>query len=76
MTKRRRFTPAFNARGALEALRGDNTVQELAGKHQVHPNQVSIRKRKASADLVGVFVGEGGGRIRDFEASSDKLLAA
>jgi len=29
---------------ALEALRGDKTVQEIAAKHQVHPNQVSTWK--------------------------------
>ena len=41
MTKRRRFTADFKARVALEALRGDRTVQEIAAKHKVHPNQVS-----------------------------------
>ena len=61
MAKRRRFTATFKARVALEAFRGDKTVQELAAKHQVHPNQVSVWKRKASDSLVGVFAGEGGG---------------
>ena len=60
MTKRRRFTAAFKAWLALEALGGDKTVQELAAKHQVHPNQVSTWKRRASDSLVGVFAGEGG----------------
>jgi transposase-like protein len=40
MTTRRRFTSEFKARVVLEALRGDKTVQEIAGRHQVHPNQV------------------------------------
>jgi transposase-like protein len=40
MTSRRRFTSEFKARVALEALRGDKTVQEIAGRHKVHPNQV------------------------------------
>jgi hypothetical protein len=39
MTTRRRFTADFKARVALEALRGDRTVQEIAAKHKVHPNQ-------------------------------------
>ncbi len=47
MTKRRRFTDDFKARVALEALRGDKTVQEIASKHKVHPNQVSTWKRQA-----------------------------
>ena len=47
MTTRRRFTGEFKARVALEALRGDKTVQEIASKHKVHPNQVSSWKRQA-----------------------------
>ena len=39
--KRRRFTAEFKARGALEALWGDKTIQGIAAKHKVHPNQVS-----------------------------------
>ena len=41
MVTRRRFTADFKARVALEALRGDKTIQEIATKHKVHPNQVS-----------------------------------
>ena len=37
MTKRRRFTAEFKARVALDALRGDKTVQEIAAKHKVLP---------------------------------------
>ena len=36
MTKRRRFSADFKARVALEALRGDKTIQEIAVKHKVH----------------------------------------
>ncbi len=55
MTKRRRFTADFKARVALEALRGDKTVQEIAAKHKVHPNQVSTWKRQAIDGLIEVF---------------------
>ncbi|WP_366524043.1 transposase [uncultured Tateyamaria sp.] len=41
MAKRRNFTDQFKAKVALEALRGDKTVQKIAAKHQLHPNQVS-----------------------------------
>ncbi len=49
MTKRRRFTAEFKARVALDALRGDKTIQEIAAKRRVHPNQVSTWKRQAMA---------------------------
>ena len=55
MTTRRRFTGEFKARVALEALRGDKTVQEIASKHKVHPNQVSSWKRQAIDGLGEVF---------------------
>ena len=47
MTKRRRFTAEFKALVALDALRGDKTIQEIAAKRKVHPNQVSTWKRQA-----------------------------
>lgn len=55
MTTRRRFGGDFKARVALEALRGDKTVQEIAAKHKVHPNQVSTWKRQAMDGLSKVF---------------------
>jgi transposase len=36
MTTRRRFTGEFKAEVALEALRGDKTIQEIAVRHKVH----------------------------------------
>jgi len=55
MTTRRRFTGDFKARVALEALRGEKTIQEIASKHKVHPNQVSTWKRQAVDGLSDVF---------------------
>ncbi len=51
MTRRRRFTADFKARVALEALRGDKTIQEIAAKHKVHANRVSTWKRRAMDGL-------------------------
>ena len=55
MTARRRFTAEFKARVALAALRGDKTIQEIAARHKVHPNQVSSWKRQAVEGLGAVF---------------------
>ena len=55
MTTRRRFTADFKARVAFDALRGDKTIQEIATRHKVHPNQVSTWKRQAMDGLGAVF---------------------
>ncbi len=55
MTKQRRFTAEFKARVALDALRGDKTIQEISAKRRVHPNQVSTWKRQAMDGLGEVF---------------------
>ena len=54
-TTRRRFTNQYKAKVALEALRGDKTIQEIAAKHQLHPNQVSQWKKQAIDGLAEVF---------------------
>ena len=46
-SKRRRFSGELKAKAALEALRGDRTLQEISSKHQVHPNRVGAWKRQA-----------------------------
>ena len=75
MVTRRRFTADFKARVALEALRGDKTIQEIATKHKVHPNQVSTLKRQAIDGLGDVFSG-GADRARSDHGSEIKELHA
>jgi|GEM_PF-220501 len=79
MTKRRKFSDQFKAKVALEALRGDRTIQEIAAKHRLHPTQVSTWKRQAVEGLSGVF-SEGGqsqgpneSEIKDLHAKIGRL---
>lgn len=39
-TKRRRFTAEFKANVVMEALRGDRTIQAIAAKNEMRPNQI------------------------------------
>ena len=43
---RRNHAPAFKAKVALEAQRGEQTIVELAERYQVHPNQITEWKRQ------------------------------
>jgi transposase len=56
--KRRRFSAEFKAKVALEALRGEAALAELATKFEVHPNLIAQWKRQASEGLVEVFSGK------------------
>ena len=56
MTTRRNFSDQFKAAVALEALRGDKTVQEIASKRQLYPTQVSTWKQQAIEGMANVFL--------------------
>lgn len=47
MAKRRRFSAEFKAKVALEAIRGEHSLAELASKHGIHPNLITNWKRQA-----------------------------
>lgn len=55
MKTRRRFTAEFKAKVALEAIRGERTLSDLATKHQLHPNQITQWKRQAIENLAKAF---------------------
>jgi len=52
---RTKRTSEFKAKVALAAIRGDQTVTELASLYKVHPNQITTWKRQAQDQLVAVF---------------------
>ena len=46
---RRNHTPAFKAKVALAAIKGDRTLVELAEQFDVHPNQITSWKAQLRA---------------------------
>ena len=47
MARRRNFGSGFKARVAIEAIKGEKTINEIASLYEVHPNQVSQWKKLA-----------------------------
>jgi transposase len=60
MTKRprRNHSPAFKAKVAVEAIKGEKTLAELAEQYDVHPNQITTWRSQLLEGAVGVFGGE------------------
>ena len=56
---RRSHTPAFKAKVALAAVKGDRTIAQLAEHFDVHPNQITAWKAQLEGGASGVF-GPGG----------------
>ena len=57
---RRNHTPAFKAKVALAAIRGEMTLAQLAEHFDVHPNQITTWKAQLQEGAADVF-GSGGG---------------
>lgn len=55
MKTRRQFSPDFKAKAAVEALKGQRTLNEIAGDLEIHPIQLSAWKRAAVEGLPIVF---------------------
>lgn len=52
---RRNHGPAFKAKVALAALKGDKTLSELSDQFGVHANQISGGKKELEQGASGVF---------------------
>jgi len=55
---RRNHTPAFKAKVALAALKGDRTLADLAQQFDVRPNQITQWKAQLQEGAAGVFGSE------------------
>ena len=55
--KRKTHSGEFKAKVALEAIKGERTLNELAGQYEVHPTQIVQWKQRLVAGATDVFTG-------------------
>jgi transposase len=72
--KRKRHTAAFKAQVALAALKGDRTVNELAGQYEVHPTLIHGWKKQLLGGAEDVFAQPAKAAAADAEAEKAELF--
>lgn len=72
---RKRYSAEFKAKVALEAIRGDLTLAELAAKYGIHHTMIAAWKRQAVEGMAGTFSGASDAARAASEAEVEKLHA-
>ena len=75
MSKRKQHSPEFKAKVALEALKGEHTVAELASRFGVHATMIHTWKRALLEGASGVFE-RGGNKAPGIDEEQVKELHA
>ena len=70
---RRKHTPSFKAKVALEAIKEQKTSAELASQYQVHPGQIRNWKATAAKGLINLFSNKRKRRDQDQEELIQEL---
>lgn len=53
--KRKQYSAQFKAKVALEALRGEKTIAEIAAQYEIHPTMIHNWKRQLLEGANGIF---------------------
>jgi transposase-like protein len=71
--QRRQHSGEFKAKVALEAIRGERTINELAAEYGVHPVQITPWKKVALEELSKIFSSRRGAKQKDEDALTAAL---
>ena len=71
--ERRKHSPSFKAKVALEAVKGELTVTQLAARYEVHPGQIQAWKKALLGGAANVFSGNQDQGRKDEEALIARL---
>lgn len=73
---RKRYDKAFKAKVALEALKGEKTLQELASMYDVHPNMIALWKKQLIEGADKIFDKSGkDSEVAEMQRKQEKLYS-
>jgi transposase-like protein len=72
-TTRKQYSPKFKAKVAVEAIRGERTLSQLASQYHVHPVQIGQWRKTALEQLAELFVDGRTRKRADHDAEKDAL---
>jgi len=70
---RKQYSPDFKAKVAMEALKGQETIAELAIRFEVHPTQITKWKRELIAGAGNIFGADPNKKIKDEKGLINQL---
>ena len=74
MTQRRNLGKAFKAKVAIEAIKGEKTINEIASIYEVHPTQIRQWKKQALEKLPDAMADGRSNQTRDSKPVDEEKL--
>ena len=71
--KRKSYAAAFKTRVAVEAIRGEQTISQIAARFEAHPSHVSLWKKQALQHLTEAFSTRRGKAKQQEDVRKDEL---
>jgi transposase len=73
LRKRKRYDDNFKARVALEAIKGERTLSEIASQYEVHPNQITQWKKQLLENVSSLFSKKKDPEIEELKRLTEEL---
>ena len=70
---RKQYNPDFKARVAMEAIKGEETIAELAIRFEVHPTQITKWKKELVSGAANIFGADPNKKIKDEKGLINQL---
>ena len=72
-TMKKTYDGRFKAKVALEAIKGEETISQIASKYNVHPSRIGLWKKQVLEKLPELFSERGSPHDKDREALESEL---